>query len=402
MILQFVWAKVILTVITFVTEILHVYKEGDFSPKYAYLYVTIFYNISITISLYFLVLFYEGTKEILAEYKPIAKFLCVKAIIFFSFWQSVAIAIMSHLGILIRPVAHFNEAELAVLVNNTLICIEMIPIAIAFGYTFGYKSFKLPPEERARLKAVSPIGKRIIGNFLQAANVTDIIADTVHSVQKEPERNVLAGGFFSLSRLDQLQQVLEQGWLSKKGEDLAKLWKKRFVILIKEPLGIVYFKDNPYDMANANKEVKARGFIDFMEVSGVEPKRAMGFNLNTPGRAWRFNASSVKERDHWIVAIQNALSSIPQDQPAAANSEELATVELEGADETSIPLDDLGESSTSASRVTTAPSRSFSTPMKGPGEPASEPSTPSRPENGSALTKLGDSSDDDVSLDTLV
>jgi hypothetical protein len=315
MILQFVWAKVILTVITFITEILHVYGEGDFSPKYAYLYVTIAYNISISISLYFLVLFYEGTKDILAEFKPIAKFLCVKAIIFFSFWQSVAIAVMTHIGV-IRPVGHFNEAELAVLINNTLICIEMIPIAIAFGYTFGYKSFKLPPEERERLKSVSPIHTRIIGNFLQAANVTDIIADTVHSVQKEPERNILAGGFFNLSRLDQLQQVLEQGWLSKKGEDLAKLWKKRFVILIRSPLGIVYFKDNPYDMANAHKEVKARGFIDFMEVSGVESKRAMGFNLNTPGRAWRFNASTVKEREHWIVSIQKALASIPKAEPA--------------------------------------------------------------------------------------
>lgn len=37
-------------------------------------------------SLYFLVLFYMVTEDHLQPYKPLPKFLCIKAIIFFSFW----------------------------------------------------------------------------------------------------------------------------------------------------------------------------------------------------------------------------------------------------------------------------------------------------------------------------
>ena len=36
--------------------------------------------------MYFLVLFYMSVKEELAPIKPVPKFLCIKAIIFFSFW----------------------------------------------------------------------------------------------------------------------------------------------------------------------------------------------------------------------------------------------------------------------------------------------------------------------------
>lgn len=55
--------------------------------RYGYLYVTIIYNTSVTLSLYALVLFYVATKDILKPYDPVLKFFMVKAIIFASFWQ---------------------------------------------------------------------------------------------------------------------------------------------------------------------------------------------------------------------------------------------------------------------------------------------------------------------------
>lgn len=48
--------------------------------------------------MYFLVLFYMATKEELAPIKPVPKFLSIKAIIFFSFWQGVALAVIEKLG----------------------------------------------------------------------------------------------------------------------------------------------------------------------------------------------------------------------------------------------------------------------------------------------------------------
>lgn len=42
-------------------------------------------NISQFVAMYSLVLFYWATKEELAPMKPVGKFMCIKAVIFFSF-----------------------------------------------------------------------------------------------------------------------------------------------------------------------------------------------------------------------------------------------------------------------------------------------------------------------------
>lgn len=57
------------------------------SPTGGYLYVTIIYNISISLALYALFMFYVATKELLSSYAPVLKFLTVKSIIFLTFWQ---------------------------------------------------------------------------------------------------------------------------------------------------------------------------------------------------------------------------------------------------------------------------------------------------------------------------
>ena len=79
------------------TEALH------FSPDEGYLWITLIYNVSITLALYGLALFYMATRDMLSPYSPAWKFACVKAVIFLSFWQaSGAVKLLKQSGALSR------------------------------------------------------------------------------------------------------------------------------------------------------------------------------------------------------------------------------------------------------------------------------------------------------------
>jgi hypothetical protein len=76
-----------MSIVTLVLQSFDKYKDGDFSVTDGYLYLTIIYNVSVSVALYGLFLFYEATKHILAKYDPILKFLTIKSVIFLTFWQ---------------------------------------------------------------------------------------------------------------------------------------------------------------------------------------------------------------------------------------------------------------------------------------------------------------------------
>lgn len=76
-----------MSIVILVLQAFDKYKDGDFSTTGGYLYITLVYNVTISLALYGLFLFYEATKHILAKYEPILKFLTVKSVIFLTFWQ---------------------------------------------------------------------------------------------------------------------------------------------------------------------------------------------------------------------------------------------------------------------------------------------------------------------------
>ena len=63
-----------------------VYNEGTFDFKSAWSYLVIFANMSQIWAMYCLILFYQACKEELAPMLPLSKFLCVKLVVFASFW----------------------------------------------------------------------------------------------------------------------------------------------------------------------------------------------------------------------------------------------------------------------------------------------------------------------------
>jgi len=105
-----------------------------------------------------------------------------------------------------------------------------------------------------------------------------------------------------------MKHVVKQGWLYKRGEDLAKIWKLRYCLLIDKPKGLVYFKRNIFeqDLIKDPRPVKARGFVDFTDLIGVSPHRkTLGrFAIVTKPRKWHFKSKTDKERDEWMEAIE--------------------------------------------------------------------------------------------------
>lgn len=57
------------------------------SPEGGYLYITIIYNISVSLALYSHLLFYFATRDLLQPFEPVLKFFTIKSVIFVSFWQ---------------------------------------------------------------------------------------------------------------------------------------------------------------------------------------------------------------------------------------------------------------------------------------------------------------------------
>ena len=74
-------------------------------------------------------------------YRPMPKFLCVKGILFFSFWQSVGISALVAARV-ITSLGPYTESEnVSVGLNDLLICIEMPLFAFAHMYAFSHKDY---------------------------------------------------------------------------------------------------------------------------------------------------------------------------------------------------------------------------------------------------------------------
>uniref|UniRef100_A0A8C6TZ83 Transmembrane protein 184C n=1 Tax=Neogobius melanostomus TaxID=47308 RepID=A0A8C6TZ83_9GOBI len=69
-----------------ICQLCGVYDEGNFSSKNAWTYLVIFNNMSQLFAMYCLVLFYRALRDELSPIKPVGKFLCVKMVVFVSFW----------------------------------------------------------------------------------------------------------------------------------------------------------------------------------------------------------------------------------------------------------------------------------------------------------------------------
>jgi hypothetical protein len=69
------------------------------------------------------------------------KFLCVKGILFFSFWQSIFISILVAAGVITKLGPYTDSEHISLALTDALVCIEMPFFAIAHQYAFSTVDF---------------------------------------------------------------------------------------------------------------------------------------------------------------------------------------------------------------------------------------------------------------------
>jgi uncharacterized membrane-anchored protein len=81
---------VFFTFVSLISELTKRYCEESLSPAFAHVWVLTFDALAVTIAMYCLIQFYVQMRVDLARHKPFLKVLCIKLVIFFSFWQNVS------------------------------------------------------------------------------------------------------------------------------------------------------------------------------------------------------------------------------------------------------------------------------------------------------------------------
>lgn len=169
-ILQYAWLKPILAIVSIVMKATDTYQEGYLSLTSGYFWTGLVYNLSVTISLYSLAIFWVCMHNDLQPFRPVPKFLCIKLIIFASYWQGFFLSILQWLGALSNGVAGYTPDNLAAAIQDSLICFEMPIFAIAHWYGFSWHDYADPTVSAARM----PVKYALRDAF----GVKDLIEDT--------------------------------------------------------------------------------------------------------------------------------------------------------------------------------------------------------------------------------
>jgi len=86
---------------------------------------------------------YSAVKEELqhpVDWRPLGKFLCIKGVVFFTWWQGVIIFYLRAHGI-IGDLGNWSSEDVAYGLIDYCIVVEMVGFAIAHSYTYTYKEY---------------------------------------------------------------------------------------------------------------------------------------------------------------------------------------------------------------------------------------------------------------------
>lgn len=145
------------------------------------LILVVVYNISYSVALYGLWLFYLATRHILQPFNPVLKFFAVKSVVFLTFWQNSLLDFIPGIT---------NEQTFAW--KDFILCVEMVLFAFVHLLAFNSSQFKknldrLPDSE-------------VLNNMKEVLSLSDILADAYHNFMPSYRDYMLQRGGESTGR----------------------------------------------------------------------------------------------------------------------------------------------------------------------------------------------------------
>ena len=161
------------------------------------MYITIVTNVSIFFAFRGLVRFYHATSSNLAWCDPWPKFLCIKGVVFMTFWQKMVLSFVVNVGFPDKFDSQEEADEFVVRSQNFLICLEMLFSSVAHCFVFPpdewEEGYREKEEARRRDASARAFGDSVaLGDFL-----TDL--KTVMTSKKRRARRRNGGGGLSPS-----------------------------------------------------------------------------------------------------------------------------------------------------------------------------------------------------------
>ncbi|PCH39036.1 DUF300-domain-containing protein [Wolfiporia cocos MD-104 SS10] len=149
-VLQYVIIRPVLSIVGIICQAKGVLCEsGPWSFKTANAYIEVIDGISITFALYGLIIFYGLTKDELKGKRPLAKFLSIKLIVMFTFYQGLVFDALE--GRVIHATEYWTETNIADGLNALATCIEMVCFSAFMVYSFSVKDYKIPGSPTTRI-----------------------------------------------------------------------------------------------------------------------------------------------------------------------------------------------------------------------------------------------------------
>ncbi len=139
--MQFVFWRPVTTIVNFLLNKYHYngpWADGPHDWKAPQFWVTLIQNLSIFTAFAGLLKFYHAVDKDLEWCRPFAKFLCIKGVVFMTFWQGLAITVLAET----TDVGGGKSDEWAESAQNFLICLEMLLFSIAHFYCFPVEEWQ--------------------------------------------------------------------------------------------------------------------------------------------------------------------------------------------------------------------------------------------------------------------